>query len=46
MQFALWDIFLKPSFLFTFLLVLGGFGPIAYSIFRTWEEAVKEEKQP
>ena len=34
--FELWDIVLKPTFLVTFLIVLGGFLPVLYSLRETY----------
>lgn len=42
MTFDLWEYVLNPVFLLTTGVVLAGFVPMLYSIWRTWEAAGDE----
>lgn len=44
-HYDFWDYVLRPTFLFTFLLTLGTFAPIAWSIFITWQENKDKERR-
>ena len=42
MSFEFWDIVINPRFLITFTIVVGGFVPLLYSVWKTYL-AGKEE---
>lgn len=44
-EFNYWDYVLSPGFLIPFALVLGGFVPLLYSIYVTWQENKHKERK-
>lgn len=44
MSFEFWDTAISLRFLIPFLVVLGGFLPIGYSLWQTYEAGLQEER--
>ena len=44
-EYNFWSYVLSPGFLITFGLVMAWFAPLAYSIWRTWEENKHKEER-